>query len=127
MPATYPSTLPNPTVNGFGITVAAGVIRSEEPNQQAQRRVFANMPQVFSLQFVMTGRAWYDWRVWMEANGVGWFWMNLGGMYAGKVPANVTPTLIRITSEVQASIIGTDLVQINLTAEAAPSMAAQLI
>lgn len=127
MPATYPSTFPKPTVAGFGVTVASGVIRSEQPNQQSQRRAFSNMPQQFTLQWTMKTQAWSKWQPWMTENGFSWFYINLGGAFAGKAGTNTSAHLIRLTSDIQAVPVGADVVQINATAEAAPSMASQLI
>lgn len=117
----YPSTFPLPKIEGFTATVASGLIKTEQPTQQAQRRVFSTMPHRFSLTFVMSVTTWALWHNWVASNGYRWFAMNLPTMYAGLVAADLSPVLIRFTSDLSVTTVSLTDVQITVTAEIAPS------
>jgi hypothetical protein len=120
MPTAYPSTLPGPTLAGFGARVAMGVIRADDVTHEQQRRVFKSMPHTFSLAFVMSLVEWAQWKAWVTDNGYGWFEIDIPTLYDGRVDG--TPAVIRLTSEVTASMLAHDVVQVSVTAEMAPSM-----
>lgn len=124
MPEQYPSNLPGPTVNGFGATVASGVIRAESGSHQEQRRVHTTMPHTFTLSFVMSLAQWAQWQLWALEYGYRWFEIDLPTLYAGKLEESVAPALIRFTSEFNAALLAAEQVQITVAAELAPSMIA---
>lgn len=126
MATAYPSSLPLPTIDGFGIAVASGAIRSAIPGHQQQRRVFTSMPQTFSLRFVVRTAQLMSWQSWMRANGFKWFRISLPSMYAGQSSACSSPLLIRLISDIAISAILYDRYEIVVTAEAAPSAAAAI-
>lgn len=121
MPTAYPSTLPGPVIEGFSARVAMGVLRSDDPTHQAQRRVHKTMPHSFSLVFRMTLAQWASWQLWVLANGYSWFEIDLPTLYAGRLTQNTAPALIRITSDLGATLLAADVVQVTVTAELAPS------
>lgn len=118
----YPTTFPCPLLDGFGITVAMGVIRSDNKMHQAQRRVFNTMPHVFTMSFAMTLPVWAAWQQWVNNNGYQWFQMSLPNMYAGQAGKLTTPTLIRFVSPITSSNLTESHVRLSVTAEMAPSM-----
>lgn len=123
MAGTYPSTLPCPQLEGFSQTVSMGVIRSELPYHQAQRRVYTTMPTTVNLSFVMTISKLGDWQAWMRANAFDWFYMNLPGLYAGRLGKNTSPVLVRLVSGISVSTLSAaGYVQASAMVEYAPSM-----
>lgn len=123
----YPSTFPQPLFEGYAATVAMGVIRSDMPSHQAQRRVFKTMPHTVSLAFIMSVAQWGAWDQWVSSYGYVWFAIDLPTLYAGLANANTSSVLIRFTSEVSAANVSADQVQVSMTAELAPSMIATLL
>lgn len=121
MATAYPSTLPLPKVEGFSVTVAAGLIKTEMPSHQAQRRVFNTMPHKFSLTFVMSVETWAVWYNWASDNGYRWFDLYLPTMYAGREFRDIAPITVRFISDLAAANISQTHVQVTVTAESAPS------
>ena len=121
MATVYPSTLPQPLVDGFSAVVASGAIRSDMPMHQAQRRVYKTMPHAFTLTFIMSVTEWGEWYQWVNTYGFRWFEMELPSMYAGRLDADVSALLIRFTSAISAVNVSATDVQIAMTAELAPS------
>jgi hypothetical protein len=124
MPTLYPATRPDPVISGLGATVAMGVIRSDMDTHQVQRRVFNTMPHAFTLSFVLTLTQWATWQQWALENGYGWFEINLPSLYAGNLLQNTSLAVVRFTSNFSATTLAADVVQVNVTAEMAPSMIA---
>lgn len=127
MPTQYPETLPLPLFAGFSMSVASGAIRSGMDTHQAQRRVFSTMPHVFSMSFILSLAQWDIWARWVEEYGYRWFEIDLPTMYAGRLDAQKSPTLIRLTAIGPAIPVSGQHVQIAVTAEIAPSMIAEYI
>lgn len=123
----YPATFPAPLINGYSLTVASGVIRSDMDTQQAQRRVFNTMPHAYTLSFIMTLAQWGEWQQWADTYGYRWFEMNLPSFYAGQDNLRIAPVIIRFTSGISAANLSTDIVQLLVSAEMAPSMYAQYL
>lgn len=123
----YPSTLPLPKVEGFSAMVASGLIKTEQPTHQAQRRVFSSMPHRFALTFIMSVNTWAQWNNWVVANGYRWFTMNLPTLYAGLSGTSLSPVLIRFVSEISVTTVSQTDVQITVAAETAPSMIADYL
>lgn len=117
----YPATFPLPKIEGFSATVASGLIKTDMPTQQAQRRVFKTMPHRFSLTFIMSVNTWASWHNWVTTNGYRWFTMTLPTMYAGLAAADLSPVLIRFVSDVSVTPVSLTSVQITVAAESAPS------
>ena len=107
--------------------VGSGVIRSEIPTAQAQRRVFNTMPHTYTLTFVMTVAQWGEWQQWAGTFGYRWFSMDLPSFYAGKDNLEIAPVVIRLTSGITANSLSQDVVQIAVTAEMSPSMFTQYL
>lgn len=122
MATTYPSSYPCALIAGFSMQARSGVIRSDMPARQAQRRVFNTMPHNISLAFAMDVSTWASWQKWALANAYGWFTINLPSMYSGLAGTQTAPTLIRFTSELSVSQIAKQEVRISVRAEMAPSM-----
>lgn len=122
MPLSYPSSFACPLLSGFNISVAAGVLRAQEPGAQVQRRAFDTMPHVFQLSFAMSVTDWSAWQAWVTDNAFDWFNMDLPSMYAGLAKTQKTPTLIRFVSPISVSTLTEQHVQLSVTAEMAPSM-----
>ena len=99
----YPSDLPLPKIEGFSAEVASGLIKTETPTHQAQRRVFSTMPHRFSLTFVLSFQKWATWYSWASGNGYRWFDLELPTMYAGMVSADIAPITVRFVSGIVAS------------------------
>jgi hypothetical protein len=122
MPTQYPATLPGPTIEGLGIRVGMGVVRSDMDTHQVQRRVFSSMPHSFTLAFTLSLAQWAQWQLWVLANAYRWFEIDLPSLYAGRIAANTSPALIRFTSNVTATMRSAEHVQVAVAAEMAPSM-----
>lgn len=118
----YPSTLPMPQIEGFSAMVSSGLIKTEEPTHQAQRRVFSSMPHRFGLTFVMSVSAWAQWHSWAVTNGYRWFTMNLPTLYAGLSGTSLSPVLVRFVSDISVTTVSLTDVQITVAAETSPSM-----
>ena len=127
MTTQYPSSLPQPLLQGFSMMVASGVIRSDMDTHQQQRRVFSNMPHVFSMSFIMSIVEWEAWARWVDDYGFRWFQIELPTMYAGRDDLDKKATLIRMTSIGAAAPVSGQHVQIAVTAEIAPSAIAEYI
>lgn len=124
MATAYPSTFVSPKIEGFSATVASGLIKTEQPTHQAQRRVYTSMRQRFSLTFVMSVTAWASWQNWMIANGYRWFSINLPTLYAGQAGTSLSSVLVRLVSDISVVPVNLTSVQITVTAESAPLMPA---
>ena len=122
MATKYPVSFPCPLINGYRMSVASGVIRSDMSFHQAQRRVFTTMPHAIVLSFMMPVTMWANWQQWVTNNAFKWFEMNLPSMYAGLAGTRTTATLIRFTGNVTADSVTEQHVQVTVTAEMAPSM-----
>jgi hypothetical protein len=122
MPTEYPSSFPQPLLQGFSMSVASGVIRSDMDTHQAQRRVFSTMPHVFSMSFILSVSEWGTWARWVEEYGFRWFEIELPTMYAGRLDVEKSPVLLRLTAVGAAAPVSGQHVQITVTAEIAPSM-----
>lgn len=127
MTTQYPSSLPQPLLQGFSMVVASGVIRSDMETHQQQRRVFSTMPHVFSMSFVMSIVEWEAWARWVDEYGFRWFQIDLPTMYAGRDDLDKKATLVRLTSIGAAAPVSGQHVQIAVTAEIAPSAIAEYI
>jgi hypothetical protein len=97
-----------------------GVVRSDDVTHEQQRRVFKSMPHTFSLVFILSLGEWAQWKAWVTENGYRWFEIALPTLYDGRVDG--TLAVIRLTSEVSASLRANDVVQVSVTAELSPSM-----
>lgn len=127
MTTQYPSSLPQPLLQGFSMSVASGVIRSDMDTHQAQRRVFNTMPHVFSMSFIMSIVEWEAWARWVDEYGFRWFEIELPTMYAGRDDLEKAPVLLRMTAIGAAVPVSGQHVQIAVTAEIAPSAIAAYI
>ena len=127
MPTQYPETFPQPLLQGFNMSVASGVIRSDMDTHQVQRRVFSTMPHVFSMSFIMSLVEWDAWARWVAEYGFRWFEIEFPTMYAGRLDADKSAILIRLISIGAAAPVSGQHVQIAVTAEIAPSMIATYI
>ena len=124
MATSYPTTFPSPQLDGLSAMVDMGLIKTDRPMNQAQRRLYATMPHTFSLTFNMSVATWGLWYTWVISNGFRWFTMNLPSLYAGRTGDWASPILIRFTSDLSAANITATDVRVNVTAEMAPSMIA---
>jgi len=124
MATSYPTTFPSPQLDGLSAMVDMGLIKTDRPMNQAQRRLYATMPHTFSLTFNMSISTWGLWYNWVIANGFRWFTINLPSLYAGRTGDWASPVLVRFTSDLSAANITATDVRINVMAEAAPSMIA---
>jgi hypothetical protein len=127
MPTQYPETFPQPLLQGFSMSVASGVIRSDMDTHQAQRRVFSTMPHVFSMSFILSLVEWDAWARWVAEYGFRWFEIEIPTMYAGRETLDKKATLIRLTAVGAAAPVSGQHVQIAVTAEIAPSAIADYI
>lgn len=123
----YPAALPGPLIEAFSAVVASGVIRAESGVHQAQRRVFATMPQTFSMTFILDVQQWAEWQQWAGAYGYRWFEMDLPTLYAGADGLRLSSTIVRFVSSFSAVALSQTQVQVTVMAETAPSMAARLL
>ena len=123
----YPSDLPLPKIEGFSAEVASGLIKTETPTHQAQRRVFSTMPHRFSLTFILSFQKWATWYSWASGNGYRWFDLELPTMYAGMVSADIAPITVRFVSDIVASKVSLTDVQVTVMAESAPSAMIQRV
>ena len=124
MATSYPTTFPSPQLDGLSAMVDMGLIKTDRPMNQAQRRLYATMPHTFSLTFNMSISTWGLWYNWVIANGFRWFTINLPSLYAGRTGDWASPVLVRFTSDLSAANITATDVRITVMAEAAPSMIA---
>lgn len=125
MATSYPSTLANPLVSGFAITVSSGVLRASTAGSQVQRRAYDTMPMTFRLAFAMSIVDWADWQAWVSVNAYNWFEMKLPSMYSGLQATLTTPTLIRFITPISITSMTEQHVQTSVAAEMAPSMIAR--
>ena len=117
----YPATLPAPDMAGFAGEVDMGVIRSDLPARQAQRRVHNVMPHSFTIAFTMTVAEWGRWYIWALASGYHWFTLDLPTLYAGLGSGSLSPVTIRLTGPIMQSALSSDAVRVTVEAEIAPS------
>ena len=102
MATSYPTTFPSPQLDGLSAMVDMGLIKTDRPMNQAQRRLYATMPHTFSLTFNMSISTWGLWYNWVIANGFRWFTINLPSLYAGRTGDWASPVLVRFTSDLSA-------------------------
>ena len=121
MATAYPSTLPSPMLEGLSATVAMGVLRSDIPLAQAQRRQFITMPHTFMLNFAMDISTLGTWFSWVQTNGYTWFTMPLPSLYAGYAGLDSQALLIRFISDIATVHLASNDVRVSVMAESAPS------
>lgn len=74
----YPKQFPEPLINGYGIAVEMGIIRTEMENGFAkQRKRLNNMPQSFNLSFAIPLTMLTQWQTWVNDNAYEDFNINL--------------------------------------------------
>lgn len=74
----YPKEFPEPTINGYGIAVNMGIVRTEMENGYAkQRKRLLNMPQSFNMVFAIPLDMLNKWQVWVNDNAYEDFNINL--------------------------------------------------
>ncbi|GAB6051722.1 hypothetical protein JCM17960_05420 [Magnetospira thiophila] len=83
MPITWPTTLPLPTVQGYGIRPGKAILRTEmEAGPARQRKRFTQVPSRISVRWLMSAKqfalfeAWYRWHA---KEGGEWFEIDLLG------------------------------------------------
>ena len=104
MTITWPTTLPLPTVQGYGIRPGEAILRTEmEAGPARQRKRFTQVPTRISVRWVMRREqfalfeAWYRWQA---KEGGQWFMIDLlGGI-------GLTTHEARFTRQFDARLIG---------------------
>jgi hypothetical protein len=104
----YPATLPCVSrVEGLSLGLASGVVRSPiEAGATRQRRAHVQLPQTFTLVFVIDQALYAGWVAWMNAHAFdGWVLIALPGVLASRAGADVVPVPVRCTSDLQAELL----------------------
>ena len=104
MPITWPTTLPLPTVQGYGIRPGEAILRTEmEEGPARQRKRFTQVPSRISVRWLMKREqfalfeAWYRWHA---KEGGEWFEIDLlGGI-------GLTAHEARFTRQFEAKLVG---------------------
>jgi len=120
----YPSTLPDPLIEGYQIDVDMGVVRTAFGSGVArQRRLYRNMPEIYTWAFTVPVKDLYAWQEWVKSNAYSWFKMNIFSSDSSRQnPTKVcTPHVVRFISELSITPLNRDQhVQISVTGELAP-------
>ena len=80
----YPKDFPNPTIEGYGISVDMGITRTVfDTGRARQRRRYKTMPQVFSFNFVVPIHQLELWQIWVNKFAYSYFKMNATSYLTG--------------------------------------------
>lgn len=128
----YLAEFPLPDRAPYSIAVDMGLIRSpvasSAPNQ---RRLYRNMPQMFSLAFHMRTAELQYWQLWVNETAYSWFALPLASIYApgaGYRPEVDQPSgqvslhVARFISDLAIAMEGHDWLGVTVAAELAPVM-----
>jgi hypothetical protein len=120
----YPSTLPDPLIEGYQIDVDMGVVRTAFGSGVArQRRLYRNMPEIYTWAFTVPVKDLYVWQEWVKKNAYTWFKMNIFSSESSRQGSTkvCTPHVVRFISELSITPLNRDQhVQISVTGELAP-------
>lgn len=121
----YPSNLPKPLIDGYRIDVDMGVVRTAFGSGVArQRRLYRNMPEVYTWIFMVPVKDLYAWQDWVKKNAYTWFKIDIFSSESSRQGTRYsacTPHVVRFTSELSIKPFNQDQhVQISVTGELAP-------
>jgi hypothetical protein len=123
----YLDNFPLPDQAPYSIAVDMGIVRSPmAAGNVRQRRLYDNMPQLFSLQFHMHTAELWVWQTWVNETAYNWFYLPLASMYAGDgqgLPGGMLSYHIaRFTSDLAVTLEGYDWYSVTVAAEISPQM-----
>jgi hypothetical protein len=122
----YPKSWPAPTIEGYGIEIDAGLIRTPmESGASRQRRRYKTIPTTFTLSFVVERKDLKAWVGWANTSAYSWFNMDLTSHKISGTACAV-PHSVRFTSNLEMAPITEKYFRINVTAEMAPDPAASV-
>lgn len=105
---TYPTNYPLPTIEGYGIDVDMGVIRTQfNGGRIRQRRVYSTMPQTFTLRFVVELAGLKTWQNWVNDHAYTWFDLRIAS-YMNEPTEHCKEHSIRFTSNLSISPLTDD-------------------
>jgi hypothetical protein len=114
----YPDAFPKPTVQGYGIEVDMGLIRTEfDTGNHRQRRTYKTMPHQFALNFAMSVTQLYAWQNWVNQNAYTWFSLDMMSFLTGNVPGHCSQHLVRFISNLSITPMTQTHVQVSVAAE----------
>ena len=119
---TYPSAYPKPLIDGYGISVNMGVVRTEmETGRAKQRRRFRSMPQMFNFKFVVPISQLGPWQAYVNQYCYEWFELDATSyLTSSQLDDNCSPHIVRFTSNLEIAPFTGDSMSVTVTAEMAP-------
>ena len=119
---TYPSGYPKPLIDGYGISVDMGVVRTDmETGRAKQRRRFRSMPQMFSFTFVVPIKQLGPWQAYVNQYCYEWFELDATSyLTSSQLDDNCSPHVVRFTSNLEITPFTGESMSVTVTAEMAP-------
>lgn len=116
--ATWPTSLPSPSLEGYGLTAGNPVIRTDMESGPARvRRRFTAAPDTVTLRFTFTDAQMAAFRTFWNTDaqqGAAWFYLTLrDGRSAGDVTREVRPT----SGAFNASLLSTGIWAVSFSVE----------
>lgn len=116
----WPATLPRPDRDGYGYTIAAGLLRTEFAGGYIrQRRTMFGMPAAFSMSFRMNTAQLAILQTFLDRYGWSWFAMDLvsGGARVVRPASDCVLHKVRFTSDATHELIGPNVWRVTMQAE----------
>jgi hypothetical protein len=121
--ALYPYDLPLPDREPYGMSLDAGLVRTEfNTGAFRQRRQYRRLPTVLALQFTLRATELHYWQEWANSHGWAWFQIDLESGFGGG--AILAPHEVRFIGDLDIASAGWNLVTITVAAELSPAMLA---
>jgi hypothetical protein len=119
---TYPSSFPTPLIDGYGIGVDMGLLRTPfESGRSRQRRRYTSMPTAFNFSFAVKVKDLDSWQQWVNQNAYTWFKIKAMSYLTGATNDTCSEHVVRFTSDLSITPITAEAVKIDVTAEQAPT------
>jgi len=114
----YPSGLPSPLVENYGVDVKYGVsaVTFERGNTRQRRSPSINR-RVFSLSMILTTQQLWQWQSWANRYGYDWHYMDLATSYSGALGATAIPHYVRYISDISIQVLDFQHVRVSVQAE----------
>lgn len=114
----YPDKFPQPTVEGFGLDLGMGVLRTAfESGVHRQRRQFYNMPTEVSLRFVIPVKQLREWTLWANSGAYTWFDGIRAASYINTPDEHCANHKLRFIGDIAMSPVGGEYMAVTVRAE----------
>jgi hypothetical protein len=119
----WPQALPNPSIAPHDQAIKMGVVRVRmQAGNTRQRRLFSNMPTLFSLSWQLTTAEMREAVKWLHQYGFDWFNLPVVSMYASESGLMLDSLSLRLISDIAINSLGYGLWSLDCSAELDPAV-----